>query len=66
MVLHGGEHEQSHVKGIEQYSQSLFDNIWSEHMLRVEKLHEFCPLLYRGTAHKQSFYTVHGGYLNEQ
>ena len=35
MVLHGGK--QYFIEGIGQYSQSLFDNMWLEHMLRVEK-----------------------------
>ena len=36
MILHGGK--QFFIDGIVQYSQSLFDNIWSEHMFRVENI----------------------------
>ena len=35
MILRGGK--QSFIMEIGQYSQSLFDNMWSEHMLKVEK-----------------------------
>ena len=35
MVLRGGK--QSFIMEIGQYSQSLFHNMWSEHMLKVEK-----------------------------
>ena len=35
MVLHGDK--QSIIKGIGEYSHILFDNMWSEHMLKVEK-----------------------------
>ena len=41
MVLHGGK--QSFIKGIGQYSQGLFDKMWSEHMLSrvLQTPHDF-------------------------
>ena len=35
-VLHDGK--QCFIEGIGQYSQSLFDEMWSEHVVRVEKI----------------------------
>ena len=35
MILHGGK--QSFIERIGQYNQTLFDNMWSEHMLKVKK-----------------------------
>ena len=43
IVLHGGK--QSFIMGIGQYSQSLFDNMWPEYMLKVEKTRIFLGTL---------------------
>ena len=50
MALHGGK--RSFIEGFGQYSQSLFDNMWLDHMLRVEKtgllsgtLPFYCPFI---------------------
>ena len=38
--------KQSFIEGIGQYSKSLFDKMWLQHMLRVER-----TLILSGTAH---------------